>query len=150
MTAQNPSPPLSDGEASCGESKKTLTVYFDGACPLCQREIAFYRKKAGAELITWIDVSRPSAEGQIGQDLCRKEALSRFHVRRPDGRLESGAAAFGLLWSSLPRFRWMGRLVSLPGMTWTADRLYDLSLMLRPGLQRWVAKLTDNASPGRT
>ncbi len=35
------------GPASC-------TVYYDGTCPLCRREIAFYRRCAGATSIVWV------------------------------------------------------------------------------------------------
>lgn len=34
-----------------------LSVFYDGDCPLCQREIAFYRRRSGAERIRWIDVA---------------------------------------------------------------------------------------------
>lgn len=36
-------------------------VYFDGACPVCSREIATYRRAQGAEALRFIDVSRPDA-----------------------------------------------------------------------------------------
>ncbi len=30
-------------------------VFFDGACPLCAREIEFYQKQEGASGIAWVD-----------------------------------------------------------------------------------------------
>ena len=72
-----------------------LTVYFDGSCPLCRREIAFYRRLRGAERLQWLDVS---AGAPLGQDLSCEAAMRRFHVRDAQGRLLSGGAAFARLW----------------------------------------------------
>ncbi|MEC8852758.1 MAG: DCC1-like thiol-disulfide oxidoreductase family protein, partial [Pseudomonadota bacterium] len=39
-----------------------LTIFYDGGCPLCAREIAFYRRRAGAGRLDWIDVAAWGAE----------------------------------------------------------------------------------------
>ncbi|WP_420404488.1 thiol-disulfide oxidoreductase DCC family protein [Nisaea sp.] len=111
-------------------SENREIVYFDGSCPICSREIAAYRRVRGAERIEWQDVS--IIEGrQIAEDLSAGEAMSRFHLRRRDGTLVSGAEAFGHLWSALPLFRLLGRFALLPPVTFLLERLYRLFLPLR-------------------
>lgn len=116
----------------------TLTVYFDGACPLCRREIAFYRRRSGAERIRWVNVGRADASF-LGHDLCRDAALERFHVRRADGSLVSGARAFAALWQALPGFRLLGRFTALPVVAPLAELAYRTFLRIRPVLQRRTA-----------
>ena len=53
-----------------------LTVFYDGACPLCRREIAFYRRRRGAARIRWLDISR-APEGEVAPGLSRCAALAR-------------------------------------------------------------------------
>lgn len=33
------------------------TVYYDGGCPVCSREINFYRHRPGGESLAWVDVT---------------------------------------------------------------------------------------------
>jgi predicted DCC family thiol-disulfide oxidoreductase YuxK len=99
------------------------TVYYDGACPICSREIAHYRTRQGADAVAWVDVAT-CAPAALGQDLARERALDRMHVRLGDGRLVSGAAAFAALWRTLPGFRWLGRLVGAPGVRHVAEGAY--------------------------
>jgi len=73
---------------SCSE-KGRMTVFYDGACPLCSREIAFYRKLRGAEAIEWFDVSAV-LEDKVAVDLPKQTACERFHVRGADGQLFAG------------------------------------------------------------
>jgi predicted DCC family thiol-disulfide oxidoreductase YuxK len=89
------------------------TVYYDGACPICSREIAQYRKAEGADRVAFVDVAASSGEA-LGPDLTRDAALARMHVRRADGTLVSGAAAFAELWRQLPTLAWAGRIASSP------------------------------------
>jgi len=35
-----------------------LTVFYDGACPLCRREIAFYQRLDRAQRLVWRDVAK--------------------------------------------------------------------------------------------
>jgi predicted DCC family thiol-disulfide oxidoreductase YuxK len=86
------------------------TVFYDGGCPVCAREMAVYQAARGAEAVRFVDVMRePAPEG-----VSRKEALARLHVRRADGSLAVGAAGFAALWSSLPGWRTLGRVAALP------------------------------------
>ena len=111
-----------------------LTVYYDGNCPLCLREIGFYQRRRGAGEILWVDVAAGQAE-RVAPDLCRDDALKRFHVRLPDGRLVYGARAFTEVWCALPGFRWAGRLLSGRLMLLLLEPAYTLFLRFRPRLQ---------------
>jgi predicted DCC family thiol-disulfide oxidoreductase YuxK len=124
-----------------------LTVYFDGGCPLCTREIDFYRKRAGAEAVSWVDVSGldvsgvdvSETEGQtVAPGLTREAAMARFHVRRGDGRLVSGGAAFAELWRALPGFRRIGRIAAIWPVLPLLELAYRAFLPVRPHLQRLV------------
>ena len=77
-----------------------LTIYFDGSCPLCRREIALYRRLPGADRLQWVDVS---AGAMLGEGLSCEAAMRRFHVRDDSGRLLSGGAAFARLWRGFAR-----------------------------------------------
>lgn len=124
-----------------------LTVYFDGACPLCRREIAWYRRRPGGGDIAWVDVSRAPA-GALGRDLCKQAALARFHVRAADGGLLSGARAFGELWKHLPGLRMLGRLVRVPMLAPLFEAAYRVFLTLRPGMQRLLGQRRDSTGAG--
>jgi predicted DCC family thiol-disulfide oxidoreductase YuxK len=123
-----------------------LTVYYDGACPLCRAEISHYRRCEGAERVAFVDV----AMQEPGNGLSRAEALARFHVRAPDGALVSGAAAFGRLWRSLPGWRWLGRLIETPLLLPWAEVAYRASLPLRPRLARLLRRRLRKESAARS
>ena len=104
-----------------------LTVYYDGACPVCRREIGFYQKRTGGA-VRYCDVA---AEVCPAPDLDREQALRRFHVRMPDGALVSGAAAFLALWRATPGFRLPASLLSAPPVVAVLDVAYAGFLRLR-------------------
>ena len=125
-------------------SEQQVTVYHDGSCPLCRKEIAHYRRQAGAERIAFVDVSAPGCEA--GPDLDRRAAMARFHVRLPDGTLRSGAAGFAAVWQCLPAWRWPARLAGLPGILPGLEVGYRLFLPVRPALVRFLTSF--NRRPG--
>ena len=123
-----------------------LTVLYDGACPLCRREIGIYRGLRPLRPdapVCYADVSE--ATSPLPPGTTRAQLLARFHVRRSDGALLSGAQAFLALWAVLPGWRWLALAGHVPGATWLMERGYRLFLRWRPALQRWALRLDRNA-----
>jgi predicted DCC family thiol-disulfide oxidoreductase YuxK len=116
-----------------------LTVLYDGACPLCRREIGVYRGLPSSTPLCFADVSDTALPLPPGTT--REQLLARFHVRRGDGRLLSGAQAFLALWGQLPGWRWLARVGGVPGGAWAMERVYRVFLRARPMLQRWADRL---------
>ena len=116
-----------------------LTVFYDGACPLCRREIDFYRRRKGAQSLDWVDVSRCAGE-TVTPGLSKAEAMARFHVKRADGELASGGLAFAQLWAALPGFRPLGLVLQWPPLAWLTERAYRLFLKVRPRLQAFARR----------
>lgn len=109
-----------------------LTVWHDGNCPLCRREIALMRRLDRRGRIAFVD-----ANGPVSCPLDRTELLARFHAME-DGRLLSGAAAFAAMWRAIPILRPVGLLARHPVVLDRLERLYARFLVLRPRLQRWL------------
>lgn len=110
------------------DPKAAAEVFFDGACPVCSREIAAYRKIGALRDVGWTDVSEPDVRLE---DLDREQALRRMHVRRADGSLASGARAFTAIWRNHPITRPLARLLDLPPLSWMAEAAYRGFLVLR-------------------
>ena len=106
-----------------------LQVYYDGGCPVCSREIAFYRARPGAERFAWVDVTRSDAE--LGPGLTPQAALARMHVRTSSGTLLSGAKAFAAMWRMMPGLKWLGWLLAVPPFGILAEWAYRLFLVGR-------------------
>lgn len=103
-----------------------LTVFYNGACPVCRKHVARFQKiSAGrSRLIAWADsAAAPWALRRWHVDPA--EALVRLYAVADDGRLLSGAAAFSRLWRELPGYRALGVIVGLPGVLQMADALYS-------------------------
>ncbi len=124
-----------------------LTVLYDGACPLCRREIGVYGGLRPNTPVRFADVNDASLRLPLGTT--REQLLARFHVRTGDGRLLDGAQAFLALWAALPGWRWLARAGRLPGAAWAMERLYRIFLRGRPTLQRWASRMLDRPGSHR-
>lgn len=109
-----------------------LTVWFDGACPLCLREIALMRRLDGRGRINFIDVA-PGSDAACPID--RAALLARFHAEE-DGKLLDGAAAFAAMWRAIPLLRPLGLAARNTVVLAILERVYTQFLRYRPALQR--------------
>ncbi len=125
-------PPPSPGEIAAPQ----VTVWHDGACPLCAREIAVMRRLDRAGRIRFVDAADPA----VTCPLDSAAMLARFHaMERGDGVMLSGAAAFGAMWRAIPVLRPFGLAVRWPVVERGLELAYRGFLRLRPRLQRWLA-----------
>lgn len=118
-------------------------VLYDGSCPLCRREIAFYQQQETSQAtlqahqkIQWVDVSGSTA--QVPASYTQAQLMARFHVQNQQGQVLSGAAAFVYLWSLLPGWRYLSYVAKIPGMLKLLELSYRFFLRFRPSIQAWV------------
>ena len=124
-------PPSSSGEIAAPQ----VTVWHDGGCPLCAREIALMRRLDRAGRIRFVDAADPA----VSCPLDSAAMLARFHALESDGVMLSGAAAFGAMWRAIPMLRPFGLAVRWPVVERGLEVVYRGFLRLRPRLQRWLA-----------
>lgn len=101
-----------------------ITVFYDGRCGLCRREIAHYRRIAPAGAFDWQDITVDAAPLEA-LGVCYADGLRRLHVQDAQGRLQVGVDAFLQIWRRLPRWRVLAAVVALPGIRAAAGIAYD-------------------------
>ncbi|MDC3085747.1 DUF393 domain-containing protein [Pelagibacteraceae bacterium] len=93
-------------------SEKIPKVYFNNSCSVCRMEINHYKKFN--EKLGWIDVTS-NKEAQKETAKSSAELIRRLHVKQ-DGKIYQGIDAFLIVWSRLPKYRWLYKLVKTPGI----------------------------------
>lgn len=114
-----------------------LTVWYDGTCPLCLREIALMRRLDQGGAIAFIDIGNTDSVCPID----RQTLLARLHAQDAGGPILSGAAAFAAMWRALPALSLLGQLARIPPVLWLLECAYRLFLKVRPRLQHLVRRL---------
>jgi predicted DCC family thiol-disulfide oxidoreductase YuxK len=112
-----------------------LKVWYDGACPLCLREIALMRRLDARGAIDFVDVSQ-GADPACPVD--QRALLARFHAEE-NGQIVSGAAAFAAMWRAIPLLRPLGLLARNRLVLRWLEAAYLRFLKVRPRLQRFFA-----------
>ena len=92
--------------------EKTPKVYFNNSCSVCRMEINHYKKFN--KKLGWIDVTN-NKEAQKETAKSSAELIRRLHVEQ-DGKIYQGIDAFLIVWSRLPKYRWLYKLVKTPGI----------------------------------
>jgi predicted DCC family thiol-disulfide oxidoreductase YuxK len=99
------------------------TMFYDGACPLCRREVEHYRRLDREGRVLWVDISRDS-DGLASHGIPYQAAMERLHAIDEQGRVVSGVPAFLVVWRQLPGFRHLAGTVERLGLESVLDRIY--------------------------
>jgi predicted DCC family thiol-disulfide oxidoreductase YuxK len=114
-----------------------ITIWYDGKCPLCMREISLMRWLDRRGDIQFINAADETAACPLDRSLL----LERLHAQEGDVML-SGAAAFAAMWRAIPVLRPLGLLARNRFVLRALERLYLLFLRYRPFLtHRMKAKI---------
>ena len=101
-----------------------VEVFYDGACPLCMREIRMLRGRDHGERIRFTDIAAESFDaGAVG--LTWRALMDRIHGRLPDGTLIEGVEVFRRLYAAVG-FSTLVSLSRAPGLSQLLDLAYHL------------------------
>ena len=104
-----------------------VVIWYDSACPICSREIAIMRRLDWLKRIEFVDLHALGADCPLDPAIL----LARFHAQDVDGRVMSGAEAFGLMWRQIPLLWPLGQLVRIPAVLALVERAYEQFLRWR-------------------
>ena len=103
-----------------------LTVLYNDKCPVCAFEIEHYRAlcmRHGVDLaFEKISENGPTLQAS---GLSVTDAKKRLHVLASDGQVKVGVDAFLALWAQMPIYKFLGYLVSIPGIYHLATLVYN-------------------------
>ena len=101
-----------------------LTVYYDGKCGLCRREIEYYKRVAPPGGFLWQDIANDPAS-LTDLDVSQADALRRLHARDAAGTVYVGVAAFIAIWQGLNYWKYLALIFKLPLLKAIASVVYD-------------------------
>jgi predicted DCC family thiol-disulfide oxidoreductase YuxK len=108
-----------------------VTIWYDGGCPLCTREIMVMRKLDWRRAIDFHNIASPDAQCPLDRQLM----LARLHACE-QGVMLSGAAAFAAMWRAVPLLMPLGYMARNALVLRILEALYICFLRIRPLIQR--------------
>jgi predicted DCC family thiol-disulfide oxidoreductase YuxK len=88
-----------------------LTVFFDGACPICAREIALMKRLDRRQQLAFCDFSTQDYDA-ASSGFATAELAAVIHARWADGSVITGVDVFRAMWEAVG-LRFLARLSRL-------------------------------------
>ena len=87
-----------------------IKVFFNNSCNVCRLEINHYKKISDSNL-EWVDITNNEEAIKLTSK-SQKELLRRLHVIE-NGKVIGGAKAFVIIWSKIPKYKFLSKLFSI-------------------------------------
>ncbi len=100
-----------------------IKVFFNNSCNVCRLEINHYKKISDSNL-EWIDITN-NEEALKLTSKSQEELLRRIHVIN-DGQVIGGAKAFIIIWSKIPKYNFLSKLLSIKLFFFIFHYTYEL------------------------
>ncbi len=121
-----------------------LTIFFDGGCPLCKREVVFLKSRNQKGYLTFIDINCSDFPLDLKYGISYKQAMDRIHALRSDGSVIKDIKVFqeaysliGLGWIYAPtKLSVLDKVIEFIYGLWAK---YRLNITFRPSIERLCA-----------
>ena len=101
-----------------------ISVFFDGKCNLCSKEINYYQRIAPKNTFNWVDITK--TPGELDKfEIKLSDGLRLMHVADSNGNIFTGVDAFIIMWKQIKYWKILGFFVSLPIVKQIAKLLYQ-------------------------
>ena len=127
------------------QNLQKLTLFYDGACPLCQAEILFLSGRNQADLLGFVDINS-KAYDPLKVGVSCEEALAAMYGQYADGTLINGVTVFPEAYrrAELPTLAWIFSRKSMQpilkmGYRFFANNRHAISRVFGPGAL-WLVK----------
>ena len=98
----------------------TTQVFFNESCKICKKEIDLYKKMEND--LSWVDIHQQEAKVT---NLDTDQLSRRLHVL-DNGKLYSGAKAFLIVWSKIPKLNFLYKIAKIPGLYHIFAAVYEI------------------------
>jgi len=124
------------------------TIFYDGLCQLCSREIAMFQHRVRDGSLAYVDISLPGFEpARHAIDPVRVN--KHMHVRNEEtGEMLIGVNALLAMWDCVPGFRWLAKLTRIPGIRQLSNLGYSFFAWMRPYLPKRKRPACDSGTCG--
>ena len=101
-------------------------VFYNDACLVCKIEINHYKKKC--QSIEW---SGLFAIKNLSEEINKtpKQLVRKLHIKLED-KIIIGVDAFIFIWSQIPKYKYLSRIIKLPIIYHIALILYEIIALL--------------------
>ena len=118
-----------------------LTIFFDGVCPLCKREVDFLQSKNQKGALSFIDINTSDFSSDLKYGITYKQAMDRIHAMKSDGSVIKDIKVFQEAYS-LIGLGWIYAPTKLPILDKFIEFIYGLlakyrlRITFRPSIEK--------------
>ncbi|XP_015202768.1 uncharacterized protein [Lepisosteus oculatus] len=107
--------------------KATVTVLYDGECPICVKEIKClqYLQQRQQGKVEFIDISQKDYDGMKYGGITYEVAMEQMHVIDEKDKVHCGVPAFKVMYTAVG-LAWLAHFISLPGIRSLMDKAYSV------------------------
>ena len=122
-----------------------LTIFFDGGCPLCKREVDFLQSKNEKGALRFIDINTSNFSSDLKYGITYKQAMDRIHAMKSDGSVIKDIKVFQEAYS-LIGLGWIYSPTKLPILDKFIEFIYGhwakyrLKITFRPSIEKLCAE----------
>ncbi|KAL2628653.1 hypothetical protein R1flu_013339 [Riccia fluitans] len=104
----------------------TITLLYDGDCPLCMKEVDFLRERNKTyKTLRLVDINSDSYSPEENSGITYAEAMGRIHAILRDGTVLEGVSVFKKVYEEVG-LGWVYAVTSIGPIGKFADSLYEL------------------------